>query len=371
MIKNILIISSNYTGCGHKSISEALCEKFALYKNINITVVDGFSLGGKCLQKIGKSYGTITRNVKELWKIVWKISLATPQLINDAIEFIIKDNFLRLLDEIKPDIIICLHPNFNGSVLNILEKYDLKIPFVTLIADLVSITPQWVDSRVDYIISPTLEAEYKCKQFKFPEAKVKVLGFPIRSRFCEQQMVQLHKDSSQSLDNPLNCLIMSGGEGAGNMSKIAAILLENFNCIVKIVAGRNEAAKSRLENTLVPRYKDRVEVFGFVENVQDLMIKADITFTRGSPNVIMEGVSCNTPLVITGALPGQEEGNPEFVKEHYLGVVCKDLKTIQKTVRELLLDNSQKLKQIKKFQKAYANPDSAKNIVDFILTIKK
>jgi len=371
MVKNILIISSDYTGYGHKSISESLCEKFALYENININVIDGFSLGGKALLQIGKSYGTITRNAKDLWNLIWKISLARPQVINKAIELIIKDNFLSLLARIKPEMILCLHPNFNGSVLNILEKYSIKIPFVTLIADLVSISPQWVDSRVDYIISPTLEAKYKCMQFRFPEIKVKVSGFPVRSRFCEQQVDQLHKDSCYSLDKSLNCLIMSGGEGAGNMSKIASVLLDNFNCTVKVVTGRNAAAKKRLENTLVPKYGDRVVVFGFVDNIQDLMIAADITFTRGSPNVMMEAISCNTPLVITGALPGQEVGNPEFAEKHNLGVVCKDLKNIQKTVSDLLSDNAQKLNQIKKSQRGFANLDSAKNIVDFILTLKK
>ena len=206
MIKNILIISSEYTGHGHKSITESLCEKFAQYEEININVIDGFSLGGKALLQIGKSYETITRNAKELWNLVWKISLAKPQLINEAIELIIRANFLSLLDRIKPDIILSLHPNFIGSVLNILEKNSIKIPFVTLIADLVSISPQWVDSRVDYIISPTFEAKNKCMQFKFPEEKVKVFGFPVRSAFCDQQIDKLHNDNCYSLDKPLKLL---------------------------------------------------------------------------------------------------------------------------------------------------------------------
>lgn len=53
MIKNILIISSDYTGHGHKSITEALCEEFAQYEDINVKVIDGFSLGGKALLQAG------------------------------------------------------------------------------------------------------------------------------------------------------------------------------------------------------------------------------------------------------------------------------------------------------------------------------
>ena len=136
MIKNILIISSDHTGHGHKSITEALCEKFTQYEDINVKVIDGFSLGGKAMIQVGKSYGPITRNAKELWKLIWKISLTKPQLIDEAVEIIIKDNLLNVLEKVKPDLILSVHPNFNGSVLNIMEKSGIRIPFVTLIADL-------------------------------------------------------------------------------------------------------------------------------------------------------------------------------------------------------------------------------------------
>jgi processive 1,2-diacylglycerol beta-glucosyltransferase len=370
MVKNILIISSDNTGCGHKSICEALCERFSFYENVRVRVIDGFSLGGKTLFKLGRSYGPITRKAKNIWRLVWKIQLAEPRLINGFIELIIKESFLSLFEETKPDIILCLHPNFNGPVLNTLKKCGIKIPFVTIIADLVSICPQWVDSRADYILSPTHEAKNKCVQFNFPEEKLKVFGFPVRSRFSEQHVEKQYKTSHYSLEKPLNCLIMCGGDGTGNMRKIATVLLENFNCTVKIVAGRNAAAKKRLENILV-KYGNRVEVFGFVDNIQDLMLSSDIVFTRGSPNVMMEVISCNTPLVITGALPGQEEGNPDFIKQHNLGVVCENMKDIQKTLVELLSDNATKLSGIKESQRVFINPDSAKQIVDFILMLNK
>ena len=36
MVKNILIISSNYTGHGHKSITDSLQEKFSLHPDVNV-----------------------------------------------------------------------------------------------------------------------------------------------------------------------------------------------------------------------------------------------------------------------------------------------------------------------------------------------
>lgn len=363
-MKNILIISSDYTGHGHKSITESLCEFLNLDGNVNIHVVDGFSIGGGLLKKAGRLYGPITRNAKNLWQIIWNISCAKPSYINKIVEALIKDNLLQLIDEVKPDLILSVHPNFNGAVLDILESNNIKIPFATLIADLVSISPLWADQRADYIISPTQEAKEKCIEFGVDPSKIKVLGFPVRSRFyCTRE----NNDENVSLNSPVKCLIMSGGEGVGNMEKIAEALLDNLNCIVRIIVGRNKALRERLEKSLIGKYGKRVEIYGFIENVQDLMMESDIAITRGSPNVMMEAVSCNIPLVITGALPGQEEGNPGYAEKYNLGVTCKDTKEIQRVIGDLIADNAQKLCKIKSSQEKYSSKNVAMNIADFIL----
>lgn len=370
MCKNILIISSNYTGHGHKSITSSLCELFEKKQDVKIHVVDGFSLGGDALLKIGKAYGPITRNAEDLWKLVWNITLAKPALINEIIEFTIKDNLLELLSKIKPDLILSVHPNFNGSVLDILEKHNIKIPFITLIADLVSICPLWADSRCDYIISPTQEAKNKCVEFGIPESKIKVLGFPVRSKFSIKFKENHDLSTSLSSDKPFQCLIMSGGEGVGNMKKIAEILLDNFNCVVKIVAGRNKSLRNKLQQSLGKVYGNKVKIYGFLENIQDLMLSSDIAFTRGSPNVMMEAISCSLPIVITGALPGQEQGNPEYAEKYNLGVICSDINEIKNIISDLLADNGYKINQIKNSQRDYVKSDVVKNIVNLILNVE-
>ena len=99
-----------------------------------------------------------------------------------------------------------------------------------------------MDKRADYIISPTSEAREKCVEFGAPVENVKVIGFPVRSRFFRNST---NKKESYKIGTPLKCLIMSGGEGVGNMRDIAEILLNHFDCKVKIVAGRNATLKGR------------------------------------------------------------------------------------------------------------------------------
>ncbi len=370
MISNILIISSNHTGHGHKSICESLIERFSLHPDVNVHVVDGFSLAGKLGLRIGKMYGSVTRNAKELWKLMWEISSRKPSLVNDFTESSIRENFLRLLATIKPDLILSVHPNFNEPILNILEDYKINIFFLTLVADLVSISPLWVDPRADYIICPSKESKYKCLEFGVSESKLKVTSFPVRKKFL-QPISSRTEITRYNGSNPLECLIMSGGEGSGNMRKVAKILLSNFDCRVKIIAGRNEILKRRLERVFAEQYKDKVKIYGFVENIQDLMITSDIAFTRGSPNVMMEAVACNVPLIITGNLPGQEEGNPSYLQKYNLGLVCKEPAQLKHIVADLLYNNAEKLNNIRQCQRSFFNPNASKDVVDFILNLEK
>ncbi|RYM04660.1 glycosyltransferase [Sporolactobacillus sp. THM7-7] len=367
MIKNILIISSNYTGHGHKSITESLREKFDIVPDVKIHVVDGFSLGGNTLLKVGKMYGPITRNSEYLWKIIWDITSVKVPFVNHLVEMKIKTHFLELIEKVHPDLILTVHPNFNGSILNILEKNNIRIPFVTLIADLISISPFWADSRADYIISPTDEAKEKCIEFGVPANKIKVLGFPVRSRFYKHSA----KDPETYNPNmPLNCLIMSGGEGVGHMGKMAKTLIKNFGFNITIVAGRNEKLQSHLKKTLGKKFGDKVKIYGFTKNIQDLIAASDIAFIRSSPNVMMEAVTCNTPIVITGALPGQEAGNPRFAEKYHLAISCRSVSDLVPTINELLENNVAMLKEIKKSQQEYVDPQISENIVNFILNIE-
>lgn len=151
------------------------------------------------------------------------------------------------------------------------------------------------------------------------------------------------------------------------MSRLARILLKNFNCQVRLVCGRNKILQKALEHTLAEKYKGRIEILGFTEHIEELMLVTDLIFMRASPNTLTEAVMCNVPIVITGSLPGQEEGNPAYVQKHGLGVVCTDTKELKNTVENLLADDCQKLVEIKKSQLKYAKPYSSRDIVHFIM----
>jgi len=84
---------------------------------------------------------------------------------------------------------------------------------------------------------------------------------------------------------------------------------------------------------------------------------------------MLEAVYCNVPLVVTGALPGQEEGNPKYLEKYGLGIVCREVKNIKFIMEDLLANNGEQLLQIKENQRLYRDSEIPKNIVEFLLSI--
>ncbi len=367
MNKKIMIISSEFTGRGHKSITDALCEQLNKIDGVEVSVLEGFNMMGKAGIKLSKSYGPLTRTSKKAWAITWKFTQHSFDTINNAIKTVIKKKFMHIIEEEKPDVIVSVHPMFVGCILNIMEKNNVKIPFISMYADLVSISNLWTDPRADYSICYTQEAIDYSLKMGIPEEKIKRFSFPVRERFTFGNPVagsQIFKSSKIP-----TFLIMSGGEGSGNMIDLARMLLNNFNCRVKVLTGRNEALREKFEKHEKEKYGERLDVYGFVDAIEELMLSSDLAFMRGSPNTILEAINCCLPVIITDALPGQEAGNPKYFEENLLGCHARKIEDIKEVVKNLLENDAEKLLDIKEHQKAFRNLDAAKEIAEFIVSL--
>lgn len=367
MSKKILIISSEFTGRGHKSITDALCEQLNKINDVDVSILEGFSMMGKVGIKLSKSYGPLTRTSKKAWAITWKFSQHSADTINNAIKSVIKRKFLHIIEEEKPDVIVSVHPMFVGCILNIMEKNNIKIPFISMYADLVSISNLWTDPRADYSICYTKEAIDYSLEKGIPEEKIKKFSFPVRERFTYGNPVagsQIFKSSKIP-----TFLIMSGGEGSGNMVELSRMLLNNFNCRVKVLTGRNQSLREKFEKHEKKKYGERLDVYGFIDAIEELMLSSDLAFMRGSPNTILEAINCCLPVIITDALPGQEAGNPKYFEENRLGCHARKIDEIKETVKSLLEDDAAELMDIKEHQKTFRNLNAAKEIAEFIVSL--
>jgi UDP-N-acetylglucosamine:LPS N-acetylglucosamine transferase len=73
-----------------------------------------------------------------------------------------------------------------------------------------------------------------------------------------------------------------------------------------------------------PPGKVTVVGLGFVERMAEYMVAADILVSKAGPGTISEAAALSLPVMLTSFLPGQEEGNIDFVLKGGFGAYVND-----------------------------------------------
>ena len=103
---------------------------------------------------------------------------------------------------------------------------------------------------------------------------------------------------------------------------------------------------------------------GFVKNMAEYMVAADILISKAGPGTISEAAALSLPVMLTSFLPGQEEGNVDFVVDGGFGSFSQDTDT-QAVAEEvaLWLNDELKLKEMSEQAKRAGRPHAARDIV--------
>jgi 1,2-diacylglycerol 3-beta-galactosyltransferase len=112
-----------------------------------------------------------------------------------------------------------------------------------------------------------------------------------------------------------------------------------------------------------------VTPLGFITNIAEYMVAADVLITKAGPGTIVEAASVGLPVLTTSYLPGQEEGNVDFVIEKKFGAYKSDSKPfeISECICEWLQDPDLMVEMSKNAQKA-SRPNAAEDIARAIGT---
>jgi 1,2-diacylglycerol 3-beta-galactosyltransferase len=228
----------------------------------------------------------------------------------------------RLLNDHPADVIVSSHPLTNHYVAWALRRLARPTPTLTLVTDPVSVHPFWLSPEVDCCLVGTHEARCKALACGFREEQVRVTGLPVNPCFVEGllEKEKARRTLGWAPDRPL-VLIIGGGEGMGRLYQIArAIDATCLSVQLAVVAGRNQRLQQRLEATAwrLPSY-----IYGLVHHTREmprLMSAADLLITKAGPGSLHEAFLAGLPLILSGAVPGQEEGNVRLVVEGGAGV---------------------------------------------------
>jgi len=320
---------------------------------------EAVKLYGPTIRYNPKLYGEVFRQSNNASGVKAVNTLATPLVLN---------GLLRLITSVQPDVIVSIHPMLNDVTVRALRELHLDIPFITVVTDLVSIHSYWFTPGVDCYVVPTEQAKQLYLQRHLDPEHVSMLGMPIDPKYTlpVASKAELQRKFNLKVGIP-TILLVGGGDGAGGLQKaVRAISRAHLPVQLLVVTGRNRRLYTHLQRTLSSLHVP-AKIFGFVQNMPELMHAADVIITKAGPGTICEALACNLPVILSGYVPGQEEGNIDFVVNNKVGVLALDAPTLIDALRRLIRPGSPELRQQQENAKRISRPRASFDIAQCIL----
>jgi len=357
-------------GGGHLSVTRALSEALSeLAPDITISAVNVYSAeyGVFPVPALPRLYALLAVNSPALWRRVYysTCSQARFSLIERAAQPWLRPTLKAALQATQPDVVVSALPALGYTLQRALCDLGWSRPLAVVVSDLVNIHPAWITHGATWYAVPTEEARQACIRAGVAPESIHMLGLPVSRAFVEPPADRAALRRRLGVPEAARMvLIMGGADGAGPVEEtVQQLLASGEPAFPVVIAGRNERLRRRLAARVRP---SAGRVLGFVSNMAEWMWAADLLVTKAGPNTIMEAVHCGLPIVLTGALPGQEEGNIDFVLANGLGTVATRPEEIVQAIRRLLHDEAQRAAIVEAMGRIRC-PQAARDIARLIL----
>lgn len=367
--RHLLFLFSD-TGGGHRS---AACAVARVLRDLHgeqaqIELVDALAdYAPWPLNHLGRIYPHMVRLRGWPWAAGYHLSDGPRRvrLLTNCCWPFVRASLLRLLRAHPADVIVCCHP-----LLNHLLRRALTVthpPLLTLVTDLDTAHAFWIAPGVARCLVPTSGVRRRALACGLAAERVLVTGLPVDPAFvatAQEDRLAVRQRLGLRSELPV-VLLMGGSEGMGQLRHISrAVTGSGVQAQLVVVVGRNERLRAKLAGET---WAPTMRVEGFARNVHELMRAADLLVTKAGPSTVSEALVMGLPVVLSGALPGQERPTVDYVVRAGAGVWAPTGRRVAAEVGELLSsEDGQKLARMAARARSLARPDAARRVAEIV-----
>ncbi len=372
----VLIFYAAYGG-GHLSAARSIKQYLdSNFDNVETELVDCVKYINKGLDKITTlAYKEMAKKAPWAWGEIYNHSQkGTMSHISNGANKIMSIKLYKLFEEFKPDIVVSTHPFGSQMTAYLKSKGKTNCILASVMTDFAS-HDQWLVGHeyIDHIFvsHEGMKKDIIAKGVK--ASKIHATGIPLSNRFLEHFDRKKIKSSFDLDINKKTILFFGGGEfglGKDKTLKILKAFMDNIKDEYQIIAISGKNAKMQEKFTELVGDDPNVQVYGFTNEVPELMSISDLVVTKPGGLTITESLASGLPIVVINPIPGQEVENAEFLEKKGVAVWIRKTEDPQQAVAELL-SNPEQIKHMKIRSKLMAKKHSTEDICKIILESKK
>lgn len=375
--ERFFLILSTSGGAGHIRAAEAL-HQTAQQSRLPIRTehYDCLDFTSKTFKKIySQSYLEMVNRLPELWGYLYAKTEKNPYRKTGLIKIFDHFNYqkyLAVLKSLNPDAIICTHFLPYISVSSRLRKHGITAPVFAVTTDF-DAHKLWIDPIIEHYYVHHQESAWQLSAKGVAENNISVTGIPLFPQFKEITPRPKARQTVEINETNFTVLTLSGGFGIGKVGEVVEQVVKTFAVFptqpftLLIVCGKNEKIKAALEQKQFPK-NVRAKIFGFVNNIHELMDAADVLVSKSGGLTSSEAMAKHVPMIIIDPIPGQESRNADIIVEQGAGWKAMDLPNLQYKLARII-DNPTLLEQAKKATIYLAKPTAAQDILSSVLRI--
>ncbi len=269
----------------------------------------------------------------------------------------------ELLRDHPADLVVSFHPTYSYPLT------WLKIPSVIVFTDLITNHALWCAPGAKHYIVPTSIARDGAIQHGVPPDKISVTGLPVHPHFLDpiDPPDVLRQRLGVKADKPI-ILLSGGGDGLGRVYDVAyAIGQSTLDAQLVIVTGRNRDLYEQLQEI---DWHMETTILGFTRDMPDWLAAADVLITKAGSNSLAEALVRGLPMIIFDCVPGQEEGNPDYIRYSGAGAFCPRPAQVVNTLRDWL-SHPDLLQQMAENARNIAHPNAAFDVARIVYEISQ
>jgi 1,2-diacylglycerol 3-beta-galactosyltransferase len=361
-LKPTILILTSDSGFGHRSAANSVVKALEiLYPGaVNSVVVNPILeySNNKLLRSTELNYDHNVVKHPDFYRFTYEISdsRGASRVVETTLTLSLFPHLNQIIQSVHPDVILSTNQLYGAPSGFVLKSQHLKIPFFTVVTDLADVHSLWFNDSPDHFFVASEQVREKALASGISPHKVTITGIPVDPSLAipvEKSILR----QSKGLDPSLPTLLIVGSKRVvGILDQLEALQRIQKAFQVVVIAGGN----TELYETIHPQqWHFPIHVENFVQNMSEWELCADVLITKAGGLILSEGLAAGLPIILIENLPGQEEGNVDYILTQRAGLLPNAPEELAQMVNEWLSTEQSSLKFCADHSKRLGHPNSA------------